>query len=290
MSQRGRGSGPFDDLPDDEEASQESGADEAPFSSSRPIAPYDPYRSSPGDATRRRARERERDQDEDLFAPPVRRPSRSSFGDPFLPDDDPLNAEAWQLDLDEVDYSDESFEESARDVEFDAAPPPRRPRRQPPSTRVGRGASSGTGLRRTSRRASTAVATTRGRIARPNVSLTVPRAVTGSSLVADPGALMLLAINAASILLMVLILAVRIGGLPSPLVLALDPAGNPDHWGPPRVLWRLPLMAFFTTLMFLAAAWFLHPMDRFAARFALGAAIVAQLIAWVALAQHLFGG
>lgn len=284
MSQRGRGSGPFDDVPEDEETGQEPGTAEPPFSSSRPIAPYDPYRSSSSDAARRR------DRDEDLFAPRVRRPSRSAFGDPFLPDDDPLNAEAWQLDLGEVDYADESFDESIRDVEFDEAPPPRRPRRQPPSTRVGRGASSGTGLRRASRRTSTPATPPRGRVARPSVSLTVPRAVAGSSLAADPGALMLLAINAASILVMVLLLAVRIGGLPSPLVLALDPAGNPDRWGPPRVLWRLPLMAFFTTLMFLAVAWFLHPMDRFAARFALGAAIVAQLIAWVALAQHLFGG
>ncbi|MCC7023071.1 MAG: hypothetical protein IT338_09595 [Thermomicrobiales bacterium] len=286
MSQRGRGSGPFDDFPEDEEPGQEPGGAEPPFASSQPIAPYDPYRSASGGASRGR----DRDRDEDLFAPRVRRPSRSSFGDPFLPDDDPLNAEAWQLDLDEVDYADEPFDESIHDIEFDEAPPPRRPRRQPPATRVGRGAPSGTGLRRTSRRTSAAAAPRRGRVARSSISLTVPRAVAGSSLVADPGALMLLAISAVSILLMVLLLAVRIGGLPAPLVLSLDPAGNPDRWGPPRVLWRLPLMAFFSTLMFLAVAWFLHPMDRFAARFALGAAIVAQLVVWVALAQHLFGG
>jgi hypothetical protein len=38
--------------------------------------------------------------------------------------------------------------------------------------------------------------------------------------------------------------------------------------------------------MALVIAWFLHPIDRFAARFALGAAVVAQLIAWVAVIQH----
>ena len=36
-------------------------------------------------------------------------------------------------------------------------------------------------------------------------------------------------------------------------------------------------MSLFITIMFLIVAWFLHPIDRFAARFALGAAIVAQL-------------
>jgi hypothetical protein len=46
-------------------------------------------------------------------------------------------------------------------------------------------------------------------------------------------------------------------------------------------------MSFFITLMFLGVAWFAHPIDRFAARFALGAALVAQLIAWVAVIQHL---
>jgi hypothetical protein len=39
--------------------------------------------------------------------------------------------------------------------------------------------------------------------------------------------------------------------------------------------------------MSLVVAWFLHPIDRFAARFALAAAVVAQLIAWVAVLQHL---
>ncbi len=115
----------------------------------------------------------------------------------------------------------------------------------------------------------------------------MPQAVMGSSLVADQIALALIGINAASILLMALLLGTRSGGIPSPMVLQLDAAGNPDLWGPPSVLWRLPVMSLFITLMFLIVAWFLHPIDRFAARFALGAAFVAQLIAWAAVVQHL---
>jgi hypothetical protein len=115
----------------------------------------------------------------------------------------------------------------------------------------------------------------------------MPRVVTGSSLVADQSALALIGINAASVLAMALLLAVRMRGIPSPVVIRLDAAGNPSLWGLPSVLWRLPVMSLFITIMFLVIAWFLHPIDRFAARFALGAAIVAQLVAWAAVIQHL---
>jgi len=115
----------------------------------------------------------------------------------------------------------------------------------------------------------------------------MPRVVAGSSLVADQTALALIGINAASVLAMTLLLAVRMGSIPSPTVIRLDAAGNPDLWGPPSVLWRLPAMALFITIIFLVIAWFLHPIDRFAARFALAAAFVAQLIAWAAVIQYL---
>jgi hypothetical protein len=105
-------------------------------------------------------------------------------------------------------------------------------------------------------------------------------------LVADSTALALLGVNLVSVVLMSLLVGLRLGGLPSPTIFGLDAAGNPDRWGPPSLLWRLPLMSFFITLLFLAVAWFTHPIDRFAARFALGAALVAQLIAWVAVIQH----
>jgi hypothetical protein len=115
----------------------------------------------------------------------------------------------------------------------------------------------------------------------------MPQVVSGSSLVADQTALALIGIGVASVVAMALLLAVRMGGIPSPVVIRLDAAGNPDLWGLPSVLWRLPIMSLFITIMFLIIAWFLHPIDRFAARFALGAAIVAQLVAWAAVIQHL---
>ena len=279
MSQHGRGSGPRDDDPDGEDTEQERVSGSFPLPpAARPIAPYDPYRPVTGDRPRLPTRNIAADSSE----PPVR-PSRVRDDDPFLPADDPLSAEAWQLELD--DASPGGDQTTLPEFDLGATPPPRRARRQPPAARSAR--EPAPGARRTARRARSSAASERGRGARPGVTIAVPRVVSGSSLVADQTALALIGINAASILAMVLLLAVRMSDIPSPVVMRLDAAGNPDLWGLPSVLWRLPVMSLFITIMFLVIAWFLHPIDRFAARFALGAAIVAQLVAWAALIQHL---
>ena len=244
----------------------------------RPIAPYDPYRPVTADQPRLATR----NVAADSFDPPTRS-SRAADDDPFLPADDPLSAEAWQLELDEEPLRGDD-EATLPEFGAGAPPPPRRERRQPPSVRSGGKPVPGT--RRASRRSRSTAASARDRAARPAVTIAMPQVVTGSSLVADQGALALIGINAASVLLMALLLAVRIGGIASPTVIRLDAAGNPALWGSPSVLWRLPAMSLFITIMFLVVAWFLHPIDRFAARFALGAAIVAQLVAWAALIQH----
>ena len=96
----------------------------------------------------------------------------------------------------------------------------------------------------------------------------------------------MIGINAVSVLVMALLLAVRMGTIPSPAVIRLDAARCPDLWGSPSVLWRLPAMSLFITIMFLVVAWFLHPIDRFAALRA-RAAFVAQLVAWAAVIQYL---
>jgi hypothetical protein len=279
MSQHGRGSGPRDDDPDGEgkDTERERASRSSPLPpGARPITPYDPYRPVSGD----RPRLPTRNVAADPLEPPVRS-SRVRDDDPFLPADDPLSAEAWQLELDDASPGNE-----ATLPEFDtgATRPPRRERRQPPAARSGRELVPG--ARRAARRGRSS-AGERGRGARPGVTIAVPRIVSGSSLVADQAALALFGIGVASILAMALLLAVRISGIASPAVMRLDAAGNPDLWGPPSLLWRLPVMSLFITIMFLVVAWFLHPIDRFAARFALGAAIVAQLVAWAAVIQHL---
>jgi hypothetical protein len=268
MSERGRGSRPHEDGPNGEDARVERERRDAsrPPASARPIMPYDPYRPLSGEASRRSPRPAA-----DPYAAGLSG-SRIGGSDPFLPDDDPLNAEAWQAELDE-------------EVSVERAAPPRRTRRRAPASRGEREPAPST--RRASRRGRASGSGDRGRGAPSLGTLAMPSIVTGSPLVADQTALLLIAVNGISVVAMALMLAVRVGGMPSPIVLQLDAAGNPDLWGPPSVLWRLPLMAFFIMVMALVVAWFLHPIDRFAARFALGSAIAAQVIAWAAVFQHL---
>ena len=272
MSQRGRGPGPEED-PGTEERDRLGD-----YSFARPIQPYDPYRKS--EEPRRPSRNVAADSDT------LRGTSRTRKS-PFLEDDDPLNAAAWDLDGEvEVDAFEGGYDETYEaDFEEPRPVPPPRPRR-----RQAAAAPAGTGRRRSTRRAAAEAPAARGpRLPNMQVSLGAPRAVTDASLVADPVALLLLGVNLLSVLLMALLLGLRLGSLPPEILLRFDAAGNANLWGPPSVLWRLPLMSLFLTVMFLAVSWFLHPIDRFAARFALGAAIAAQLVAWVAVIQHLAG-
>ncbi|MFN8591053.1 MAG: DUF1648 domain-containing protein [Thermomicrobiales bacterium] len=275
MSQRGRGSQTGGDDPEDLDAADHPD-DHAllPPATGRPIEPYDPYRPRGENLPRLSGRG-----SSDLFAPPPRRPVRPGGSDPFLPDDDPLNSEAWDIEYDAVDLIEDDGEDAP-----EPPPAPARARRATPASRKEptRAAASQPG-----RRARSRPEPSRPAIARPAVTIGMPRVVTTSPLASDSTALILLGIGLVSVLVMALLLAVRLGGLPDTIVLHLNAAGMPDRWGAPSVLWRLPIMSLFMTVMFSVVAWFLYPIDRFGARFALAAAVVAQLVAWVAVIQHL---
>src|SRR5215212_8220542 len=156
MSQHGRGSCPHDDDPDGEETDKErpSRRSSLPPPGAPPIAPYDPYRPVTGDRPRMPTR--------NIAADPVDpspRASRTADDDPFLPADDPLSAEAWQVELDDAPLGGDD-EATLSELDFDQSPPPRRARRQPPSMRSGREPAPGT--RRASRRSRTSTASGRG--------------------------------------------------------------------------------------------------------------------------------
>lgn len=275
MSQRGRGSRTGGEDPDDLDAADHPAEHPLlPPASGRPIEPYDPYRPRSESLPRLSGRG-----SSDLFGPPPRRPVRPGGSDPFLPDDDPLNAEAWDVEFDAVEVVEDDVEE-----EPEASPAPARARRPAaaPRKEQERNAAAKPG-----RRARSRAEPSRPAISRPAVTIGMPRVVTSSPLATDSTALILLGIGLVSVLVMALVLAVRLGGLPETIVLHLNAAGIPDRWGSPRVLWRLPVMSLFITVMFSVVAWFLYPIERFGARFALAAAVVAQLIAWVAVIQHL---
>lgn len=142
----------------------------------------------------------------------------------------------------------------------------------------------------TRRRARAAVTSRDRSPSRPAVTvpaLRIPTFVTGSDLVGDRTTLVLLGAGLVSLAAMAIVLATQLPDLAPSLVTHLDPAGMPDRWGPPRVLWRLPLLVGTITLVNLVIAWVASRYDRFAGRFILAAALVAQIIVWVAIFDFL---
>lgn len=90
-------------------------------------------------------------------------------------------------------------------------------------------------------------------------------------------------IDLLSVVLMAATVAGRTSSMPDWFPIHLNAEGAPDLWGTPASLWRIPLMAVMLTLMACAFAWFTSRRDPFAARFAIGATILLQLLCWIAL-------
>lgn len=90
-------------------------------------------------------------------------------------------------------------------------------------------------------------------------------------------------IDLLSVVLMAATVAGRTSSMPDWFPIHLNAEGDPDLWGTPGSLWRIPLMAVMFTLMACAFAWFTSRRDPFAARFAIGATILLQLLCWIAL-------
>jgi hypothetical protein len=185
------------------------------------------------------------------------RPARESPTRPAV--DDPNDPAAWS------DLAEEWVEPSGSEWEELPAAEPRRPA--------------------PSRRRASGTSRSRART-RPAIDLSaarLPSFAGRADLLGDQVSGILIGANLLSLLVMVIRLATQLSQLPSPLVVHLDASGFPDAWGTPNVLWRLPLIAGMSLLMNLVVAWFVAPIDRFAARFVLAAALGVQLIVWIAV-------
>ena len=138
---------------------------------------------------------------------------------------------------------------------------------------------------RRARRPTGAGAATRPSVHVPHV--TVPRFIAEGVLVRDRSAVVLVGIAVFSAALMAAILNNLTGRLDPAISIHIDAAGFPDRWASPTALWRIPLLAAMSTLINLAIAWFVAPIDRFAARVLLGGSVIVHLLAWVAIADFL---
>lgn len=115
----------------------------------------------------------------------------------------------------------------------------------------------------------------------------LPTAISQADLVNDAAALSTIGIGLAGLAGMAILVANRADTLAPTFATHVSASGTLENFEHFNNLWRLPLLTAMLTLMNIIAAWFISPLDRFASRFLLAAAVVVQLVAWVALIRLL---
>lgn len=126
------------------------------------------------------------------------------------------------------------------------------------------------------------------RLSRPNVSRpSMPSVISQADLVNDAPALAMIGLALLSLVGMAILVANRAETLAPSFATHVSASGVLEDVRGPDALWRLPLLAAMLTLMNMGAAWFVSPVDRFASRFLVAAAIIVQIVAWVALIRIL---
>ena len=122
---------------------------------------------------------------------------------------------------------------------------------------------------------------------RPGALPGLPAAISQADLVNDAAALSTIGIGLVGLATMAIVVANRAETLAPTFATHVSASGTLENFAHYSSLWRLPLLTAMLTLMNIAAAWFISPLDRFASRFLLAAAVVVQLVAWVALIRIL---
>jgi len=126
------------------------------------------------------------------------------------------------------------------------------------------------------------------RMVRPNVGRpSMPSAIAQADLVNDAPALGMIGLGLASLAGMAILVANRVETLDPSLATHVSASGVLENFRGREAIWRLPLLSAMLTLMNVGAAWFISPIDRFASRFLIAAAILVQFVAWVALIRIL---
>lgn len=159
-----------------------------------------------------------------------------------------------------VDEEDDRYYDDDDDFDDYDAPPPRTPLTQSPSIRM-----------------------TRPNVRRPSL----PPSISQADLVNDALALAMIGIGIVSLAVMAILVANRSDSLAPSFATHVSASGMLEDIRGSGALWRLPLLSTMLTLMNIGAAWFISPLDRFASRFLIAAAIIVQLVAWVALLRIL---
>ncbi len=103
----------------------------------------------------------------------------------------------------------------------------------------------------------------------------------------DAPALAIIGASLASLAAMAIVVANQAESLAPAFATHVSASGILENFKGDSALWNVPLMAAMFTLMNIVMAWFISPLNRFASRFVLVGALVAQLMAWVAIIRIL---
>ena len=115
----------------------------------------------------------------------------------------------------------------------------------------------------------------------------LPAVIAKADLVNDAPALGIIGVGLAGLAGMAIVVANQADSLAPQFATHVSASGVLEDFKSESALWNLPLMAAMFLLMNIVIAWFVSPLDRFASRFVLAGAIVAQVLAWVALIRIL---
>lgn len=127
------------------------------------------------------------------------------------------------------------------------------------------------------------------KLTKPNLpKLTVPHSISQAELANDIPALAMIGGAILSAAIMAIVVSNRLEVLPLAIPTHVSAGGVPENIQGRNAIWSLPLLATALALMNVAAAWFIARIDMFAARFMLGAALLVQFIAWVAVLKYLW--
>lgn len=131
------------------------------------------------------------------------------------------------------------------------------------------------------------------RAARPRPSVpafkrpSLPPAIANADLVNDAPALAMIGTGIVGLVAMAILVGNQAPSLAPEFATHVSASGILEHFRSESAFWRLPIMATAFTLMNMVIAWFTAPIDRFASRFAIAAALLVQAVIWVAVIRIL---
>lgn len=118
--------------------------------------------------------------------------------------------------------------------------------------------------------------------------MTIPKAISEAELANDIVSLSLISAAILSAAIMAIVVSNRLDVLPFTIPTHVSASGVGENLKGRNALWSIPVLAVGLSLMNLAAAWFVARLDMFAARFLLGASLLVQFVAWVAVIKYLW--